>query len=371
MNCKIKFFLLKIWNYCVHFFLKYSNKNNKKYSSANFNNFKKIKILLVKPYNYLDIYSLSFKNPIKTFFSSIYRFGPVGLLADNHADFCIVNSYNGKKINFKKVKKNNSRSNFLKIQKKQSVNIASINFNKYDLVISFENTLSDKLTSLYPKILWAKFYEDHRNPNYIKSIFKKPKGFDLILNQTLGFTPYSFFRKSHWIDFSYTFGSSNFLNQFKLQKKKEIDFVLEVNQKKNIKTLVKKINHLSWHCLDESLSQKNYLNVLAKSNFFLAVDCQFPRWGNSLIEAALCQNLLIGNRNHFWNSQLIIDELHCTSLNQAMKIIETLKKNKNKCKRLLNKQNVQLNYMNYYRPLKQILYYANYCKRELNILKKK
>ncbi len=370
MKYKIIFFLLKIWNLYVCFSSKYPNEKNNKYVSSNISNFKKIKILLVKPYSYLDIYSLSFKNPIKTFFSSIYRFGPVGLLVDNHADFCIVNSYDGKKINYKQLKKNNSRLNFLKIQKKQSVDVTSINFNDYDIVISFENTLSAKLTSLYPKILWAKFYEDHKNPDYIKSIFKKPKGFDLVLNQTLGFTPYSFLRKSHWIDFSYTFGSSNFLNHLNLQKKKEIDFVLEVNQKKYIKTLVKKINHLNWHCLDESLSQKNYLNVLAKSNFFLAVDCQSPRWGNSLIEAALCQNLLLGNRNHFWNSQLIIDELHCTSFNQAVKIIESLKASKNKYKRLLNKQNILLNYMNYQRPLKQIFNYAIYCKRELNILKK-
>ena len=239
------------------------------------------------------------------------------------------------------------------------------------MVNLLENTLSDKLSSLYPKTLWAKFYEDHKNPNYIKSIFNKPKGFDLVLNQTLGFTPYSLFRKSHWIDFSYTFGSSNFLNHFNLQKKKEVDFVLEVNQKKNIKTLIKKINHLNWHCLDESLSQKNYVNILAKSNFFLAVDCLSPRWGNSLIEAALCQNLLIGNRNHFWNSQLIIDELHCTSFNQGLKIIESLKKSKNKYKHLLNKQNIRLNDMNYHRPLNQIFNYAIHCKRELNILKKK
>jgi hypothetical protein len=237
-------------------------------------------------------------------------------------------------------------------------------------VISFENTLSDKLASLYPKILWAKFYEDHKNPNYKISIFKKPKGFDLIFNQTLGFTPYSFFRKSHWIDFSYTFGNSDFLNYFNSQKKKEIDFVVEVHQKKYIKTLAKKIDYLSSHCLDETLSQKSYIKVLANSKFFLAVDCQLPRWGNSLIEAALCQNLLIGNRDHFWNSQLIIEELHCTNFNQAVKIVEYLKKNKKKYTRLLSKQNERLNYFNYIRPLEQIFNYASYCNRKLNILGK-
>lgn len=234
MKYKITFFLLKIWNFYVYLFLKCLNN---KYVSSNNINFKKIKILLVKPYTYLDIYSLSFKNPIKTFFSSIYRFGPVGLLVDNNADFCIVNSYDGKKINYKHLKKNDSRLNFLKIQKKQSTKVASINFNDYDIVVSFENTLSDKLTALYPKVLWGKFYEDHKNPDYIKSIFKKPKGFDLVLNQTLGFTPYSFFRKSHWIDFSYTFGSSNFLNHLNLQKKKKLTSCWKLIKKNILKHL--------------------------------------------------------------------------------------------------------------------------------------
>jgi len=367
MKYKIIFFLLKIWNYYVHFSLKcFINKNKKKFSKG-VKNIPKLRILFVKPYSYLDIYSLCFKNSITTFFSSIYRFGPVGLLTNNNTDFCIINSYDGKKINYSKVKKNNSRLRFLKIQKKESINVNSVNFNYYDLVISFENTVSDKLASLYPKILWAKFYGDHKNSNYKKNIFKKPKVFDLILNQTLGFTPYSFFRKTHWIDFSYTFGNSDFLSYFKSQKKKEIDFVVETNQKEYVKTFAKKIDYLSSHCLDETLSQKNYLKVLAKSKFFLAVDCKLPRWGNSLIEAALCQNLLIGNRNHFWNSQLIIEELHCTNIDQAIKIMKTLKINKKNYMRLLNKQNARLNYFNYNRPLEQIFNYASNCKRKLNI----
>lgn len=362
MKSKIIFFCLRIWNLYVHFLIK-------KIESKIFFT-KKLRILFVKPYSYLDIYSLSFKNPIKTFLSSIYRFGPVGLLSEHLTNFCISNSENGKKINFKKLKKNNSRLKFLKIQKRQSVNIDSINLNDYDLVISFEETLSDKLVKKYPKILWAKIYEDHKNPHYKKHIYTKPKNFDLIFNQTLGFTPYSFLRRSHWIDFSYTFGNSNFLKKFNLIKKKIIDIVVEVNQKEYIKNSIKKLKNFSSYCLDENLNQKKYLDILSKSKFFLAVDCKSPRWGNSLIEAALCKNLLIGNRNHFWNSQLVIDELHCVSFNEAIKIIKSLKKDKKKYNNLLKKQNIRLNYMNYQRPLEQIVNYAETCKRELNIIKK-
>ena len=64
--------------------------------------------------------------------------------------------------------------------------------------------------------------------NYIRNIIFPKKNFDIILNQTLGYTPYSFFRRNHWIDFSYTFGQSNF-KKLSLTTK-NIDIITEVNQ---------------------------------------------------------------------------------------------------------------------------------------------
>ena len=360
----IIFALLIIWNAYVHLFLKFIKfkKNNLK--------IKKLAIIFVKPYSYLDIYNISYKNPKKTFLSSIYRFGPVGLLSEHKTDFCISDSYNDKKIDFNKFKKNNSRLEFLKIQRKNSVNLNSINFNNYDLAISLNDTVPERLMKNYKKTLWAKIYEDHKNPNYVKYLFTKPKNFDLVFNQTLGFTPYSFLRKLHWIDFSFSFGNSNSLERFKLIKKKNIDIVLEVNQKEEIKNTIKKIKNYKYYCLDETLSQKKYIQILSVSKFFIAIDCKTPRWGNSLIEAALCQNLLIGNKNHFWNSHLILDELHCTSLGKAIEIIKSLKKDKKKYNYMIQEQNTRLDYLNYIRPLKQIFEYASSNRRELNIIKK-
>ena len=81
------------------------------------------------------------------------------------------------------------------------------------------------------------------------------------------------------------------------------------------------------HFLDENLSHNKYISKLSKGIFFIATNSKSPRWGNSLLEAAICQNLIIGNRNHFWNSQIIIKELHSTNLNHALKIVNKLKKN--------------------------------------------
>jgi hypothetical protein len=303
--------------------------------------------------------------------------GPVGLFTDHNTKFVISKSYNGSKINFKSALKNLNllNSNILKFQKKNCIDINKINFNNYDLAISFENTISQTITKKYKKVLWFRLYEDHKNHSYKKDILFKPKNFDGILNQTLGFTPYSLFRRLHSIDFSYTFGNSSFLVKTKEKKVKNIDIICEVNQTKLVKEYLNKFkknntNTKKIYALNEKLSHKKYISKLSKGKFFLAINTKTPRWGNSLIEAAICQNLIIGNRNCFWNSQLIIKQLHCTNIEKAIYLINMLKKDKKLYKIYLKKQNYILNYLNYLRPLKQIIDYAIDCNRDLNIHKK-
>ena len=68
---------------------------------------KKLKILFVKPADYLNLYLEVNKSPIKTILSSIYRFGPVGIFAEFKAKFLIANSsYNDNFIHKDKLRKN-------------------------------------------------------------------------------------------------------------------------------------------------------------------------------------------------------------------------------------------------------------------------
>ena len=194
------------------------------------------------------------------------------------------------------------------------------------------------------------------------------------MNQTLGFTPYSIFKRSHSIDFSYTFGNTEFSKYFKKKANKKNDIIVEVNQKEDLKKNITKIKRKPGlkkvYILNESLSHKNYIFKLLGGKFFLAIDPNTPRWGNSLIEAAICENLIIGNRNSFWNSQIIIKELHCKKLNDAINMIEFLRSNKQIYNFYLLKQNKLLNYLNYSRPFQQIINHSRNLKRDLNITKK-
>ena len=356
----LSFIFLKIWNL-------FTNVKVEKIEKFN----KKLKVAIVKPFNYLDLYEKSYKSNIKTLINSNYRIGPAGLFTNHNINFFISDKYNDGHIslkNFVKLKK--SRKKELLFQKKNCCNIKNINFDKYDITISFEDTIPEVITQKYQKTLWAKIYEDHKNPDYILNIFSAKKNYDIILNQTLGFTPYSYLRRDHWIDFSYTFGNSSFLKKINLNKKYEVDVVTEVHQTSRVKKKLKKTK-LNYVCLDESLNHKSYLALLSKSKFFFAVDCNKPRWGNSLIEAALCGCLIIANKNHFWNSQIVLKETNIKNLDDSLELISKLKKNKKLYNSLLNKQNKLLNYLNYERPLKQIINFSLKCDRKLNINKKK
>ena len=351
---KIKFFFLYFWNLYIKYFIQIDQNKNIKFK-------KKLSILFIKPCDYLNLYTYQGNNFNKIIFSSLYRMGPVGLFTEFKSEFIKSKIF---------YKKKNRKKNKIFDQFKSGYNLNIIDFNKYDLVIAFEDIVDVSIINNYTKTLWAIIYEDHSNKMYKKNILMSPKKYDLILNQTLGFTPYSFFRRKHWIDFSYTFGNSNFMKKTNLTHKSFLDIIVDVNQKKYIKEEIKKIFRYKTLILDEKLSFKNYLKTLSKGRFFIAIDCDLPRWGNSLLEAALCQNLVIANKNHFWNSQIVLDELNVKDIKQAIQIIDNINSNKKLYKKLLIKQNKQLNYFNFTRPIYQLRDYVKKANRDLNIYKK-
>ena len=51
--------------------------------------------------------------------------------------------------------------------------------------------------------------------------------------------------------------------------------------------------------LDGNLKIKNYIKKLSKSKIFYCPIFTTPRWGNSIIEASMCQNLIIGNKRGY------------------------------------------------------------------------
>jgi hypothetical protein len=316
---------------------------------------KRMKIAVLKPYFYMDLYTQSSKDFSKIIYSSRYRFGPVGLFSDLEADFYItdpiINNDLKEKI-FNRIKTNQHKK-FVNEQKKNSTKINIINYSKYDLILSYEDAVTEKIVKKYPKINWGLILEDHSNKNFKKYCFYKPGVFDFFLNLTQGYTPYSFFKKKHCIDFSYTFGSTNLLKKLKIKKTFETDIVVEIQQPADVFNALKSKN---WTVqkLDGSLNIKDYIKKIACSKIFFCPLFTTPRWGNSLIEAALCKNLIIGNKWGYWNSLLIDKDLHCSSIAEGAMIVSKILSEKKLYNYYLAKQNKMLDNINYKLPLNQI-----------------
>jgi hypothetical protein len=303
----------------------------------------------------MDLYTKSAKNFSKIIYSSRYRFGPVGLFSDLEADFYITNPTISDEQKKKIFNRNKTKENkkFVNVQKNNSIKINIINYNKYDLILSYEDAVTEKIVKKYPKINWGLILEDHSNKNFKKYCLYKPGVFDFFLNLTQGYTPYSIFKKKHCIDFSYTFGSSNFLNKLKIKKTFEIDIVVEIQQPAEVFNVLK-LKNWTVEKLDGSLNIKDYIKKIASSKIFFCPIFTTPRWGNSLIEAALCKNLIIGNKWGYWNSLLIDKDLHCSSIGDGTKIISKILSEKKLYNYYLAKQNNILDNINYKLPLNQI-----------------
>ena len=314
-----------------------------------------LKIAVLKPYFYLDLYTRSSKNFRKVIYSSYFRFGPAGLFSDLKSDFYITKAQIDNELQQRVNKriKNKDHKKLLNIQKRNSIDANKINYNKYDLILSYEGAVNKEIIKKYPKIKWGIILEDHSNKNFKKFCFFKPKPFDFFINLTQGFTPYSFFRRNHCIDFSYTFGSSNFLKNLNVKKTFKIDVIMEIQQPAELLGSLK-LNNLKIEKLNGSLNIKQYIKKLSSSKIFFCPIFTTPRWGNSIIEAALCKNLIIGNKWGYWNSLLIDKDLHCSSIDEGKKIITKVLTDKKIYNYYILKQNKILDEINYKLPLKQI-----------------
>lgn len=337
-----------IWTRISELVFKISNKYEK-------NEFKLNKILLIKPYFYLDLYTKNSNEINNVLLSSYYRLGPVGLFTDLNSDFFItqseINNEQKNKINKRLITKENIILH--NEQKKNSINVNNINFKNYDIVLAYEGAVSKDIIIKYKKTKWGLILEDHSQKNFKKYCFKKPDYYDFFLNLTQGYSLYSLFSRKHCIDFSYTFGSSKFMEILKLEKKFDLDVLIEIQQPSTLKKSFD-MENMKIEKLDGGLKVNDYLKKLSNSKIFFCPLFTTPRWGNSIIEAALCKCLIVGNKYSYWNSLLIHRDLHCTTVNKGKKILNKILNDRKLYNYYLEEQNKKLDMINYNLPLNQL-----------------
>ena len=95
----LKFIFIFLWNLLtkINFTYFYNNQNINKTIFFKTLNLKKIKILLIKPFYYTDLYSPTVQNEIEMVRSTRYRVGPIGLIM-NFDTKLIISKYKNEKL---------------------------------------------------------------------------------------------------------------------------------------------------------------------------------------------------------------------------------------------------------------------------------
>ena len=280
--------------------------------------------------------------------------GPISIILDFKTKIIISDYLNNKKIDLKKLKdKINSKNyKYYKFLYNYKINFKKFDFSKFDWVIAIKDSVPTNVIKQNPEILWTLLFEDHREVNYLKYKIFGSKKYDLSLDTTQGFTPYDILQNSNSVNFPYSFASNSVTTKLKIKRKKKKQILLEIYQPKQLS--FKKIKNFKVLASDSSLKIYDHLKRLAKTKYFYCPIYKLPRWGNSIIEAAAFDCLIIGNPNCFWNSLLIQKECIAKNHEDGLKIIEKFEKNNKLYVKVLKNQKKIFNLINYYRPLNLI-----------------
>lgn len=326
-------------------------KKNIKFENKKLKKIKKLNVLIIKPFNYSDLYSPNIHNKIETIKSSKYRMGPISLILDFKTKIIISEYLNDIKINLKQVRinSNSKRLRYFLSLFKNKENLQKFNFSKFDWVIALKDCVPNSIIKKNSDILWTLLFEDHREVNYLKDNIFGSKKYDLSLDTTQGFTPYDIFKNRRSINFPYSFANNKVSEKLSIKYKKRKQILLEIYQPKDLS--FKELKNFKILASDSSLNIFDHLNRLARTKYFYCPIYQLPRWGNSIIEAATFNCLIIGNPNCFWNSLLIQNECIAKNHEDGIRIIKKFEKDVKLYKQVLNNQKKILYLINYYRPL--------------------
>jgi hypothetical protein len=312
---------------------------------------KQINILIVKPFNYSDLYSSNKKTKLDTIKSTRYRMGPISILLEFNTKVIISEYLNENRIKLKDLV-GSSRYNYFKNQFNNKIDFKKFNFSKFDWVISIKDSVPSFIIKKYQDVLWTLLFEDHREYNYLRyKIFGSTK-YDLTLDTTQGFTPYDLFQNNKSINFPYTFANSLVPKKLGFKNKKKKQILLEIYQPNTLP--FKNLKNFKILKSEGNLEIYDHFKRLSQSKYFYCPIYKIPRWGNSIIEAATFNCLIIGNPNCFWNSLLIQKECIAKTHAEGLRIINVFEKNNKLYKRVLSKQKYIFNLINYNLPLNQI-----------------
>lgn len=349
--------ILSLWNFGGRCLDSYEQKTSLK---DHFD----ISIALVKNPYFFDLYQTTkSRGHFDLISSSLKRSGPVGLFTEFNADFIIVDVYpefDGQKYRERLHQIPDAEfDEYMQLAqnlKKSSLPATEVNWSKYDLVIALDNAVPASITQKYSNVVWATMLENHKMPSFRHYLSKPPIGYDLFFTQHFGPNLRQLKYGKHVVDWPYGFSKTGTVAK-----------IFDEELDRNGMTVESHGKHL-WKGAEEELmlpirvqgghkscyTITDILKMLLSSRYFCSVEPKRPLWGNALIEAAAAGCLLIADPNWHWNSHIILPELRVSNIAQAKQKIHDLEKNTDWRHKLILKQNKQLDWYAFNRPLDQL-----------------
>lgn len=339
-------------------------------------------IAIVKQDVYQDLYCCSpYSSNSEIVFSSLKRTGPVSLFTKLDADFWIVKTESDPECNIWKEKVFDCKQKPIEHYESlviepfmqgarghkhgqgfYSVFVHSIDWEKYDIVISLDVSVPSRITSRFPQVVWCYYIGEPCMNSYRKSKNSPVSGYDLFLNQNFRFYPQKM--AAHEVEFPYFIQNYNCFQELlgNIPDQKRQGIIIE--------------SHTQRILDDEQLSELSrfgsvYLTIgktqdvvesLLQSKYFLRIGGRKLR-GNAMIEAISAGCLAIGNPEEFLHESLFTPNTRVKDFKEAIEKIAFFETHPNALNRELMAQRQLVDYLCFYRPLSDLLMKAKRIKQ--------
>lgn len=343
-----------------------------------------LRVALIKQSYHPDLYICEPKTP-DYFKYSPFRSGPLGLSQAFQVDFYIVEEHDSEECKTwrQKIKSLTHRDpqSWLSVPRTYqidgrpqgdfAINVEEIDFQAYDIAISFDIAIPTHIVKKNPTVLWCYYITEPPMEAYQESLAEPLFGYDIFLNQR--FRAHSVQAKAeeiskHCIDFPYVFASTKTYDAL-FGPKAELQWPDFLKTKVAIPNYVLRelsnetIRLISEHC--DIVTPKgridNFIKSLSSCQFYLRPG-NAPKFGNETIEAVASGLTFIASP---WGWKNRIFNVDGTTINpksnidmqarEGLEIILSLKKDSKLHDNIKSYQASLLDDICYHRPLYRLL----------------
>lgn len=319
------------------------------------------KIAVVKCVYYPDLWVCKKTNDqIELFYTSLMRCSQLALASEFAADFYIINEERPNVIDFNIHTKKNKYEGLPFLDEtfhsqysmaELAYNVDDINWDKYNIVITINDIIPERIARKYNKILWCYYDGENCNMDTINSCV-----YDVKLNQDVGFStipdfsigfPYTFLREntleniSRGIGISTTNRTGIFMEINNTTERPVVEIPVEFQDISRVVNMPV-IRH------NQNIVE-NLIN-LSNSKYFVKILGRCIR-GNAVLEAISAGVLVLINKELITYSDLIPDYCHVTNARDVIEKIDNLENAPDLYEELLREQKEILRRNYFERPI--------------------